>query len=128
MAIDWDECCDNLETLLFVLDYFFEPDGNHDFRFWDGAPVPEATLKELASKTSIPPGYLVTGGRYVFASHPLTAEGRVAAVEHARRMAHEDWQARYKYPGTILGDVPDFNMVVYKHETRPVEIYRVASS
>lgn len=128
LDLDWGECDDNLERMLFVLDYFFEPDGDHDFRFWEGEPLPEAALKELASRTSIPPGHLVTGGRYVFASYPLNEEGREAAIEYARRLAHEDWQARYKYPGTTLGDVPDFEMIVYKHEKRPEVIFRVPSS
>jgi hypothetical protein len=126
---DWEECDDNLERMLFVLHDFFNPDVDPDhFRFWEGEPLPEATLKELAARTCILPGYLVTGGNYVYASYPLTAEGRVAAIEHADRLANEDWQARYEYPGTALADVPDFNMIVYKHETRPEEIYRVPSS
>jgi len=121
-----EECYDELESMLFVLFYFFNPDGDpDDFRFWEGEePVPEATLRELAAKTIFPPGYLVTGGDYVFASHPLTKEGRTAAIEHARRLAHEGWRERYEYPGTILGDVPDFHMFVYRHENRPEEICR----
>ena len=123
LNLDCEECYDNLERMLFVLHYFFNPDVDPDhFRFWEGEPLPEATLKKLAAKTSIPPGYLVTGGNYVYASYPLTEEGRVAAIEHARRLAYEDWPARHEYPGTILGDVPDFPMNVYRHETRPEAI------
>lgn len=119
LDLDCVECYDNLERMLFVLHYFFNPDVDPDcFRWWEGEPLPEATLKELAAKTIFPPGYLVTGGNYVFASYPLTDEGRAAAIEHARRLAHEGWSDRYEWPGTILGGVPDFPMNVYWHEER----------
>lgn len=123
LGSDWEECDENLERMLFVLHYFFNPEVDPDsFRCWEGEPLPEATLREMAAKTIFPPGYLVTGGNYVFASYPLTEEGRAIAIEHARRLAHEGWRDRHKHPGTILGDVSDFHMVVYRHERRPEEI------
>jgi len=122
---DGEACYDELERMLFVLHEFFSPGVDPDaFRFWEGEPPPAATLKELAARTIFSPGYLVTGGNYVFASYPLTREGRRDAIEHARRLAHEDWRDRHDYPGTILGDVPDFSMFVYRHEQRPEEIRR----
>ena len=123
MHLDCEECYDNLERMLFVLHYFFNPDVDPDcFLFWEGEPLPEATLRELAAKTVFPPSHLVVGGNYVFASYPLTEEGRASAIEHARRLAHEGWPDRYEWPGTVVGGVPDFLMNVYRHEKLPEAI------
>jgi len=76
LDLDWGECNDNLERMLFVLHYYFNSDVDPDsFRFWEGEPLAEATLRELAAKTT---------------SRPVTSWSAGTTCSHATRSPKRD--------------------------------------
>ena len=118
------ECRANFDDMLLILDEFFEPGGDPRVRGLKAGSLSPATIKDLAAKTNIPPGYLVTSGSMLLASYPLTPEGRSAAIKHADGLAEGtrsplDDEAGSPFGLFILGSV------VYEHDTRPREIYSV---
>jgi hypothetical protein len=85
--------------------------------------VPDST-REAVRRARVRPGYLVTGDHNILRRYPLTPEGKRDAIAYADELAN-DFDKRFELDMAYEVETDEFEAVVYEHDGRVREIYRV---